>query len=133
MRLFFTMFLKVPVYCESFDNIGCQHFGINLTTLLSTLISMYLYICLPYNIPPSFPSNALQVGGHVALRHEDRHQDPITYSNACSHIPNPLPEPVCFTAASPCIFSLTFIFTSKNLETHRSKQTDSPLLRSDSR
>lgn len=39
----------------------------------------------------------------------------------------------CLVAASPCIFSLTFICTSKNLETHRSKHTDSPLLRSPSR
>ena len=53
-----------------------------------------------------------------------------------SHIPNPLippppAPPLC--AASPCIFSLTFKLTSKNLLTHRSKHTLSPLLRSPSR
>ena len=35
--------------------------------------------------------------------------------------------------ASPCIFSETLTFTSKNLLTQRSRQTDSPLFRSDSR
>lgn len=47
-------------------------------------------------------------------------------------MPHHCPCP-CRMAASPCIFSLTFICTSKNLETHRSKHTDSPLLRSPSR
>lgn len=47
-------------------------------------------------------------------------------------MPHHCPCP-CRIAASPCIFSLTFIWTSKNLETHRSKHTDSPLLRSPSR
>lgn len=50
------------------------------------------------------------------------------------HMPNmPPPPPACLPAASPCIFSLTLILTSKNLATHRSRQTDSPLLRSPSR
>ena len=41
--------------------------------------------------------------------------------------------PPCFAAASPCIFSETLTLTSKNLLTQRSRQTDSPLLRSASR
>lgn len=51
------------------------------------------------------------------------------------HIPNPpiAPPPAPFWAASPCIFSLTFRLTSKNLLTHRSRHTLSPLLRSGSR
>ena len=50
-------------------------------------------------------------------------------------MPNPpiAPPPVPFCAASPCIFSLTFRLTSKNLLTHRSRHTLSPLLRSASR
>lgn len=44
----------------------------------------------------------------------------------------PWPPP-CLPCASPCIFSLTFTLTSKNLDTQRSRQTDSPLLRSASR
>lgn len=53
-----------------------------------------------------------------------------------SHIPNnppPPPPPPCLIAASPCIFSDTFILISKNLLTHLSRQTDSPLLSSPSR
>lgn len=49
-----------------------------------------------------------------------------------SHIPNIPPPPLLF-CASPCIFSLTLTLTSKNLDTQRSRQTDSPLLRSGSR
>lgn len=45
----------------------------------------------------------------------------------------PPPPPPCFPCASPCIFSLTLTLTSKNLDTQRSRQTDSPLLRSASR
>lgn len=41
----------------------------------------------------------------------------------------PAPRP----CASPCIFSLTLTLTSKNFATQRSRQTDSPLLRSASR
>lgn len=48
------------------------------------------------------------------------------------YIPIPIPPP-CLLAASPCIFSLTLILTSKNLPTHRSRHTDSPLFRSPSR
>jgi len=47
--------------------------------------------------------------------------------------PNMPPPPPCFPCASPCIFSLTLTLTSKNLDTQRSRQTDSPLLRSASR
>lgn len=47
------------------------------------------------------------------------------------NIPPPPPPALC--VASPCIFSDTLTFTSKNLATQRSRQTDSPLLRSDSR
>ena len=56
-------------------------------------------------------------------------------SSPAFHIPNPpiAPPPVPFCAASPCIFSLTFRLTSKNLLTHRSRHTLSPLLRSASR
>jgi|SRR5690242_1901658 len=39
----------------------------------------------------------------------------------------------CLPCASPCIFSLTLTLTSKNLDTQRSRQTDSPLFRSASR
>lgn len=54
------------------------------------------------------------------------------------HIPpNPpigLPPPAGpLCAASPCIFSLTLRFTSKNFPTHRSRHTLSPLFRSPSR
>ena len=49
------------------------------------------------------------------------------------HMPNMPPPPACLPAASPCIFSLTLTLTSKNFATHRSRQTDSPLLRSPSR
>lgn len=48
-------------------------------------------------------------------------------------MPNPPPIPPCLAAASPCIFSLTLMLTSKNLETQRSRQTDSPLFNSPSR
>ena len=41
--------------------------------------------------------------------------------------------PPCLWFASPCIFSETLMFTSKNFATHRSRQTDSPLFSSPSR
>jgi hypothetical protein len=50
-----------------------------------------------------------------------------------NHIPNMPPPLPCLAEASPCIFSDTFMLTSKNLATHRSRQTLSPLLRSASR
>jgi hypothetical protein len=43
------------------------------------------------------------------------------------------PRKPCPPWASPCIFSLTLTLTSKNLETQRSRHTDSPLFRSASR
>lgn len=52
------------------------------------------------------------------------------------NIPPPAPPPGLappLVAASPCIFSETLTFTSKNLATHRSRHTDSPLFKSDSR
>jgi len=48
------------------------------------------------------------------------------------NIPPPIPPPPCLPAASLCIFSDTFMFTSKNLATHRSMQTLSALFRSGS-
>ena len=45
------------------------------------------------------------------------------------YAPNGFPPP----CASPCIFSLTLTLTSKNLLTHRSKHTLSPLFKSASR
>jgi len=51
------------------------------------------------------------------------------------YIPNipPPPPPACRPAASPCIFSDTLTLTSKNLATHRSRHTLSPLFKSASR
>ena len=58
------------------------------------------------------------------------------------HIPSPTCHPIYMPGnppapprpcASPCIFSLTLTLTSKNLATHRSRHTLSPLLRSASR
>lgn len=54
------------------------------------------------------------------------------------HFPTPSnsympPGKPCLPCASPCIFSLTLTLTSKNLDTQRSRQTDSPLFRSASR
>jgi hypothetical protein len=49
------------------------------------------------------------------------------------NMPPPPPPPACAPCAALCIFSLTFIFTSKNLATHRSMHTLSPLFRSASR
>jgi hypothetical protein len=72
-----------------------------------------------------------------------RHAHVDMYSHSISRIPysvlayipppNMPPPPPCFPCASPCIFSLTLTLTSKNLDTQRSRQTDSPLLRSASR
>jgi hypothetical protein len=52
---------------------------------------------------------------------------------ASTYTPNIPPPPPCLFCASPCIFSLTLTLTSKNFATQRSRHTDSPLLRSDSR
>jgi hypothetical protein len=53
--------------------------------------------------------------------------------NLAFYMPPKPPTPPCLPAASPCIFSETLMLTSKNLPTQRSRQTDSPLLRSPSR
>jgi hypothetical protein len=57
-----------------------------------------------------------------------------TSCRATPYMPPPnMPAPPCLPWASPCIFSLTLTLTSKNLDTQRSRHTDSPLFRSASR
>ena len=58
---------------------------------------------------------------------------PMLCEVGTNHIPNIPAPPPCLPAASPCIFSLTLMLTSKNFATHRSMHTDSPLFRSPSR
>lgn len=57
----------------------------------------------------------------------------LVYTARFHYAPNMPAPPPCLPCASPCIFSLTLTLTSKNLATQRSRQTDSPLLRSGSR
>lgn len=66
----------------------------------------------------------------AALLHQHNRFASLLYPNID---PPPPIAPPCLCCASPCIFSDTFTFTSKNLATQRSRHTDSPLLRSASR
>jgi len=70
-------------------------------------------------------------------RHDFRTILFLSFFDLCGQVafyapPNIAPPPPR-PCASPCIFSLTFTLTSKNLATQRSRQTDSPLFRSASR
>ena len=95
---------------------------------------------LPANTEPAtcctFPNLGTLSFFRAINRQHQRHATSEITLLLSSHIPKPpipppLAPPLC--AASPCIFSLTFRLTSKNLLTHRSKHTLSPLLRSPSR
>ena len=139
---YFTYSTFIPFFVYIHTSTGYRHSSCIIMNTLQMIeharhikyiyCTLYLGISKSKNadnrIPPAFCATAYEIRQSREI--VDPHI-PIIISEGI-YMPNP-PIPPCLAAASPCIFSLTLMLTSKNLETQRSRQTDSPLLSSPSR